>query len=66
MKEEDVRSKKLIKLLDVGFILEFFSHCKNGVGIDRTLVVMEDSFNLAGFIHGALPAVLPQIIGNAV
>jgi hypothetical protein len=36
MKEEDVRSKKLVKLLVVGSILEFLSHCENGVGIDRT------------------------------
>ena len=66
MKEEDVRSKKLVRLLVLGFILEFLSHCENGVGIDRTLVVTEDNFALAAFIHGALPAVLPQIIANAV
>jgi hypothetical protein len=66
MKEEDVRSKKLVELLVVGFILEFLCHCENGVGIDRTLVVTEDHFALAAFIHSALPAVLPQIIGNAV
>ena len=65
MKEEDVRSNKLVKLLVVGFILEFLSHCENGVGIDRTLVVTEDNLALAAFIHSALPAVLPQIIGNA-
>jgi hypothetical protein len=66
MKEEDVRSQKLVKLLVVGFILEFLSHCENGVGIDRTFVVTEDNFTLATIIHSALPAVLPQIIGNAV
>ena len=49
-----------------GFILEFLSHCENGVGIDGTLVVTEDHFALSAFIHGDLPAVLPQIIGNAV
>ena len=61
-----MRSKKLVKLLIMGFILEFLSHCENGVGIDRTLIVTEDNFALAAFIHSALPAVLPQIIGNAV
>jgi hypothetical protein len=66
MKEEHGRSKKLVKLLVVGFVLEFLSHCENGVGIDRTLVVKEDNFALAAFIHSALPAVLSQIIGNAV
>ena len=66
MKKEDVRSKKLVGLLVVGFILESLSHCENGVGIDRTLIVTEDNFALATFIHGALPAVLPQIIGSAV
>jgi hypothetical protein len=66
MKEEDVRSKKLAELFAVGFILEFLSHGENGVGIDRTLIVTEDHFTLAGFIHVILPAVLPQIIGNAV
>jgi hypothetical protein len=66
VKEEDVRSKKLVKPHVMGFILEFLSHCENGVGIDRTLVVTEDNFTLAAFIHSALPAVLPQIIGNAV
>jgi len=66
MKEEDVRSEKLLKLLVVGFILEFLSHRENGVGIDRTLVVTEDHFALAAFIHTALPAVPPQIIANAV
>ena len=66
MKEEDARSKKLVKPHVMGFILEFLSHCENGVGIDRTLVVTEDNFALAAPIHSALPAVLPQIIGNAV
>ena len=66
MKEEDVSSKKLVKLLVVGFVLEFLSHCQNSVGVNRTLVVTEDNFALAAFIHSALPAVLPQIIGNAV
>ncbi len=66
MKKEDVRSKKLVELLVAGFILEFLSHCENGVGIGRTLVVTEDNFALAAVIHRALPAVLPQIIGNAV
>jgi hypothetical protein len=61
-----VRSEKFVKLLVVGFTLEFLSHCENGVGIDRTLVVTEDNFALAAFIHSALPPVLPQIIGNAV
>jgi hypothetical protein len=65
MKDEDVRSRKLVKLLVVGFILEFLSHCENGVGIDRTLVVTEDNLALTALIHSALPAVLPQIIGNA-
>ncbi len=66
MKEDDGRSKKLTRLLVVGFLLEFLSHCENGVSIDRTLVVTEDHFALAAVIHSALPAVLPQIIGNAV
>lgn len=61
-----MRNNKLIKLLVVGFILEFLSHCQNSVGVDRTLVVTKDNFTLATFIHSALPAVLPQIIGNAV
>ena len=61
-----MRIRKLVKLLVVGSILEFLSHCENGVGIDRALVVTEDHFALAAFIHSALPAVLPQIIGNAV
>ena len=50
----------------MGFVLEFLSYGENGVGIDRTLVVAEDNFALAAFIHSVLPAVLPQIIGNAV
>ena len=59
MKEEVVMSKKLVKLLVVGFILEFLSHCENGVGRQRTLVVTEDNFALAAFIHGALPSRAP-------
>jgi len=66
LKEEDVRSQKLVQLVIAGFVLEFLSHCENGVGIGRTLVVTEDHFALAAFIHTALPAVLPQIIGSAV
>jgi hypothetical protein len=53
------RSKKLVKLLVVGFILEFLSHFENGVSIDKTLVVTEDNFALASSIHSALPTVLP-------
>jgi hypothetical protein len=63
---EDARSKKLVRLLVVGFVLEFLSHGENGVGIDRTLVVAEDHFALAAVIHSALPAMLAQIIGDAV
>ena len=59
-------AKKLVKLLVAGFILQFLSHCKNGVGIGRTLVVTEDHFALAALIHSALPAVLTEIIANAV
>jgi len=66
VKKEDVKSKRLVELLVVGFMLEFLSDCENGVGIDRTLVVTENDFALAAFVHGALPAVLPQIIGSAI
>ncbi len=66
MKKRDVRSENLVRLLVVGLVLEFLSHGENGVGIDKTLVVSEDHFALAAVIHGALPAVLPQIIGNAI
>lgn len=66
MKKRDVRNEKLVRLLVAGFVLEFLSHRENGVGIDRTLVVTEDHFALAAVIHGALPAVLPQIIPNTV
>ena len=51
MKEEDGRNKKLVRLVVVGYILRFLSHCENGVGIDRTLVGKEDNFALATFIH---------------
>jgi hypothetical protein len=60
------RREETDSLLGAGFILEFFGHCQDGIHVDRTSIVIEDDPDLAGLVHGALPAVFLQVIGNTV
>jgi hypothetical protein len=53
-------------LLGAGFALELFGHRENRIGVSKTLVVFQDDLKLAVSIHGALPAVPPEVVSSAV
>ena len=52
--------------LGAGFVLEFIRHRQNRIGINKTLVVIQDDLKLTGSIHSAFPTVPTKIVGNAV